>query len=57
MVFTHRGTAVEVSLSDGAVLNAFTSLHDVSQLEQFGEERTLHAAVFSVFGLDYVDGQ
>ena len=57
VVFTHRGTAVEVRLSDGAVLNAFTSLHDVSQLEQFGEERTVNAAAFTVFGLDYVDGQ
>ena len=57
IAFTHEGTAVEVRLADGAVLNVFTSLHDVSQLERFGEERTLNAAVFSVYGLDYVQEQ
>ena len=57
IAFTQEGTAVEVRLDDGAVLNVFTSLHDVSQLERFGEERTLNAAVFSVYGLDYVQEQ
>ena len=35
VAFTDAGVAVEVRLSDGAVLNTFTSLHDVSGIEQF----------------------
>ena len=39
IAFTRDSVAVEVRISDGAVLNTFTSLHDVSGLEQFSEER------------------
>ena len=38
IVFTGDSVAVEVRISDGAVLNVFTSLHDVSGLGQFSEE-------------------
>ena len=53
VVFTVAGVAVEVRLSDGAALNVFRSLHDVSALEQFPEERAARPAVFRMSGLDY----
>ena len=53
VVFTWEGVAVEVRLSDGAALNVFRSLHDVSGLEQFPEERATRPAVFQMRGLDY----
>ena len=55
MAFTNDGVAVEVRISDGAVLNVFTSLHDVSGLEQFSEERTTVAGKFKLHGIDYVE--
>lgn len=53
-VFTRMGIAVEVRLSDGAVLNVFTSLHDVSPLEQFDDADRTQAAIFFMQGLDYI---
>ena len=55
--FTNEGVAVEVRISDGAVLNVFTSLHDLSGLEQFSEERTAVAGRFKLQGIDYVEAQ
>ena len=55
--FTHEGVAVEVRLADGAVLNVFHSLHDVSNLEQFPEERQQRAAVFTMRGISYIRNQ
>ena len=55
MAFTDDSVAVEVRLSDGEVLNVFTSLHDVSGLEQFSEERTKVAGRFRLYGIDYVE--
>ena len=56
--FTYEGMTVEVRLADGAVLNVFHSLHDVSNLEQFPEEypeeRQQRAAVFQMRGLYYI---
>ena len=57
--FTGMGVAVEVRLADGAVLNVFHSLHDVSNLEQqfpeeYPEERQQRAAVFLMNGLYYI---
>ncbi len=56
--FTLEGIAIEVRLADGAVLNVFHSLHDVSNLEQFPEEypeeRQQRAAVFEINGLYYI---
>ena len=43
VTFTEVGKAVEVRLADGAVLAAFHSLHDVSQLDEFPEERAARA--------------
>ena len=62
ILFTVEGVAVEVRLADGAVLNAFHSLHNVSNLEQFPEqfpeeypeERQQRAAVFEINGLYYI---
>ena len=57
VVFTKKGVAVEVRLADGAVLNVFRSLHDVSSLEQFPEERKQRAVVFQMKGLYYIHNQ
>ena len=53
VVFTQAGVAVEVRLSDGAALSVFRSLHDVSGIEQFPEERATRPAAFDMIGLDY----
>ena len=53
VAFTRAGLAVEVRLADGAVLNVFESLHDVSGLEQFRGEAAGDAAMFKLMGLDY----
>ena len=57
VVFFQQGMAVEVRLADGAVLNVFRSLHDVSSLEQFPETRKQRAAVFTMSGLYYIRNQ
>ena len=57
MAFTNDSVAVEVRISDGAVLNVFTSLHDVSGLDQFSEERSKVAGRFRLYGIDYVEAQ
>lgn len=57
VAFTREGVAVEVRLSDGAALNVFRSLHDVSSLDQFSEENATRPALFLIQGLDYVHKQ
>ena len=57
VAFSNAGVAVEVRISDGVVLSVFTSLHDVSGLEQFSEERTAMAGIFLLQGIDYVKPQ
>ena len=57
VAFTQEGMTVEVRLADGAVLNVFHSLHDVSSLEQFPEERKQRAAVLYTGGLYYIHNQ
>ena len=54
IVFSQMGTAVEVRLSNGEVLGVFKSLHNVSHVEQFDERRRTQAAIFGLYGLDYV---
>ena len=55
VAFTDASVAVEVRLSDGEVLNIFTSLHDVSGLDQFSEERSKVAGRFLLYGIAYVE--
>ena len=55
VAFTNASVAVEVRLSDGEVLNTFTSLHDVSGIEQFSEERSKVAGRFRLHGIEYVE--
>ena len=57
VVFTRQGVAVEVRLADGAVLNVFYSLHDVSSLEQFPKDRQQRASVFEMSRLSYIHNQ
>ena len=54
VVFTRLGKIVEVRISDGTVLNAFTGLHDVSDLDQFRAEAGEKTALFSTKGIDYI---
>ena len=51
--FTNAGVAVEVRLADGEVLAIFRSLHDVSDMEQFPDERLDLAARFNLFNVYY----
>ena len=52
--FGGEGTAVEVRLSDGAVLSVIRSLHDVSALGQFPEERHDRAVILRMPTVDYL---
>ena len=54
VVFTYAGVGVEVRLSDGEVLNILRSLHDVSAVEQFPDERKTRSALFHMYGLEYI---
>ena len=54
VAFSRAGVAVEVRLADGEVLAVFRSLHDVSDLEQFPEERLELAAGFDLLGVYYL---
>lgn len=51
--FQNPGVAVEVRISDGEVLNAFTNLHDVSSLEPFGGDADDKAAHYRLSGISY----
>ena len=46
VVFTYQGVAVEVRISDGTVLNVFTALHDVSDLDHFLADAGQKTALF-----------
>ena len=62
--YSTEGVALEVRLSDGAVLSKFTSLHDISRIDAFMDYakyipapwplRRAKAAVFHIFGLSYI---
>ena len=54
VAFSEEGVAVEVRLADGAVLNAFRSLHDVSSWERLPDQRRQSAGLFKMFGLNYI---
>ena len=57
MTFTQEGKAVEVRIADGAVLVVFDSLHDVSHLDEFPEERATRAVRSELLEIRYgVDG-
>ena len=53
VTFTEEGVSLEVRLSDGEVLNIFRSLHDISDLDQFPDERKTKAALFPIYEIDY----
>ncbi len=44
VTFTRESKAAEVRIADGAVLAVFRSLHDMSHMERFPEERATRAA-------------
>ena len=49
-----NGRVFEIRLSDGAVMNIFHSLHDVSGLEQFPDEHAANAWRFEIQDVSYV---
>ena len=49
-----NGRGFEIRLSDGAVMNIFHSLHDVSGLEQFPDEYAANAWRFDMQDISYV---
>lgn len=57
VAFSREGVAVEIRLSDGEALNVFKSLHDVSDLHQFPTERETKAAMFRIYGIEYIPDQ
>ena len=62
--YSTEGVALEVRLSDGAVLGKFTSLHDLSRIDAFTDDakyvpapwplRRAKATVFRMYGLSYI---
>lgn len=52
--FSYQGTAFELRISDGKVLREIRSIHDVSRIGAFPEERHRRAAIFRFYGVDYV---
>ena len=52
---TQKRKAVEVRISDGAVLTVFTSLHDVSHLDPLPKERKTKAATLLLWTVRYID--
>ena len=54
--FSEEGVVVEVRLSDGGVVGVWRSLHDVSGLGHFPEERLDRAAIFPTWEAQYVGG-
>ena len=53
VTFTREGKAVEVRIADGAVLVVFDSLHDVSHLDEFPEERITRALRHPIHEIRY----
>ena len=54
VAFSRIGIGVEVRLDDGAVLNIFRNLHDISGVADFPDERDTQAGIFDLFVLDYI---
>ena len=54
IAFSEEGVGVEVRLADGEIMSIFRSLHDVSSLDQFPNERKTKAALFKILGLEYI---
>ena len=54
VAFSEEGVGVEVRLADGEIMSIFRSLHDVSSLDQFQNERKTKAALFQLLGLEYI---
>lgn len=54
VAFSEEGVGVEVRLADGEIMSIFRSLHDVSSLDQFPNERKTKAALFQILGLEYI---
>lgn len=55
LTFSLAPKAVEVRISDGAVLTVFNSLHDVSHLDSLSEERKTMAVMLTLQPIRYID--
>ena len=49
-----NGRGLEIRLSDGAVMNIFHNLHDVSGLDQFPDEHVANAWRFKLIDINYI---
>ena len=54
LAFGEEGKAVEVRLVDGAVLSAFTNLHDLSHLKALPDERKTKAGRYRLRAITYI---
>lgn len=54
ITFTTERKAVEVRISDGAVLTVFNSAHDVSHLDSLSKERKTKAATLPLWTVRYI---
>ena len=55
ITFTKKRKAVEVRISDGAVLTVFNSLHDVRHLDSLPGEAKTRAAALELRTIHYID--
>jgi len=55
VAYSLANTAVEVRLADGAVLSAFTNLHDMSHLNTLPDERKTKAVRHRIHSIKYID--
>ena len=55
VIFYREGKAVEVRLADGAVLAAFTNLHDMSHVNALPDERKTKAVRYWLNCVKYID--
>jgi hypothetical protein len=54
VAFSNEGLALEIRRSDGKVLREFRNLHDVSSVETLAADRDERAAIFRLYGINYV---
>ena len=55
ITFTAGGKAVEVRISDGAVLTVFNSVHDVRRLDSLPREAKTRAVALPLEKIRYID--
>jgi hypothetical protein len=54
VTFSNEGIALEIRCADGKVLREFHNVHDVSSVETLAADREERAAMFRLYGINYV---